>query len=48
MERIDALKNYIVKTNLDSKYAGFYDPPLMSDYAKIAKTYVQRGIINEN
>jgi len=28
---------------LDGKYAGFYDPPLLSDYAEIAKIYVQLG-----
>ena len=28
---------------LDGKYAGVYDPPLISDYAEIAKIYVQLG-----
>jgi hypothetical protein len=28
---------------LDGKYAGFYDLPLMSNYAEIAKIYVQLG-----
>jgi len=28
---------------LDGKYAGFYDPPLLYDYASIAKIYVQLG-----
>ena len=36
------------KCNYDSKYTGFYSLSLMSDYAEIANTYVQRGIINEN
>ena len=31
----------LLETILDGKYAGFYDPPLMSDYAEIAKIYVQ-------
>ena len=33
----------LLETILDGKYAGFYDPPLLSDYAEIAKTYVQLG-----
>ena len=33
----------LLETVLDGKYAGFYDPPLMSDYAEIAKIYVQLG-----
>ena len=33
----------LLETVLDGKYAGFYDPPLISDYAKIAKIYVQLG-----
>lgn len=28
---------------LDGKYGGFYDPPLLSDYAEIAKIYFQLG-----
>ena len=31
------------ETVTDGKYAGFYDPPLLSDYAEIAKIYVQLG-----
>ncbi len=31
---------------LDGKYAGFYDPPLISDYVEIAKIYVQLGQTN--
>ena len=31
----------LFETVLDGKYAGFYDPPLMSDYVEIAKIYVQ-------
>lgn len=31
---------------LDGKYAGFYDPPLLSDYVKIASIYVQLGQAN--
>jgi len=33
----------LLETVLDGKYAGFYDPPLLSDYAKIAKIHVQLG-----
>lgn len=33
----------LLETVLDGKYAGFYDPPLMSDYAEIAKICVQLG-----
>ena len=33
----------LLETVLDGKYAGFYDPPLMSDYAEIAKIYIQLG-----
>jgi hypothetical protein len=33
----------LLETVLDGKYAGFYDLPLMSDYAEIAKIYVQLG-----
>ena len=33
----------LLETVLDGKYAGFYDSPLMSDYAEIAKIYVQLG-----
>lgn len=33
----------LLETVLDGKYAGIYDPPLMSDYADIAKIYVQLG-----
>lgn len=33
----------LLETVLDGKYAGFYDPPLMSDYAEIAKIHVQLG-----
>ncbi len=33
----------MLETVLDGKYAGFYDPPLLSDYAEIAKLYVQLG-----
>ena len=33
----------LLETVLDGKYAGFYDPPLISDYAEIAKIYVQLG-----
>jgi len=33
----------LLETVLDGKYAGFYDPPLMSDYTEIAKIYVQLG-----
>ena len=33
----------LLETVLDGKYAGFYDPPLMSDHAEIAKIYVQLG-----
>ena len=33
----------LLETVLDGKYAGFYDPALMSDYAEIAKIYVQLG-----
>lgn len=33
----------LLETVLDGRYAGFYDPPLMSDYAEIAKIYVQLG-----
>ena len=33
----------LLETVLDGKYAGLYDPPLMSDYAEIAKIYVQLG-----
>ena len=31
---------------LDGKYAGFYDPSLISDYVEIAKIYVQLGQTN--
>ena len=31
----------LLETVLDGKYAGFYDPPLMSDYVEIAKIYIQ-------
>lgn len=31
----------LLETVLDGKYAGFYDPPLLSDYSEIAKLYVQ-------
>ena len=31
----------LLETVLDGKYAGVYDPPLISDYAEIAKIYVQ-------
>ena len=31
----------LLETVLDGKYAGFYDPPLISDYVEIAKIYVQ-------
>ena len=31
---------------LDGKYAGFYDPPLLYNYAEIAKIYVQLGKID--
>ena len=31
----------LLETVLDGKYAGFYDPPLLSDYAEIARIYVQ-------
>ena len=33
----------LLETVLDGKYAGFYDPPLVSDYAEITKIYVQLG-----
>ncbi len=33
----------LLETVLDGKYAGFYDPPLLSDYAEIAKINVQLG-----
>ncbi|MBQ8861644.1 MAG: helix-turn-helix transcriptional regulator [Clostridia bacterium] len=33
----------LLETVLDDKYAGFYEPPLLSDYAEIAKVYVQLG-----
>ena len=33
----------LLETVLDGKYAGFYDPPLLSDYAEIAKLHVQLG-----
>ena len=33
----------LLETVLDGKYAGFYDPPLVSDYVEIAKIYVQLG-----
>jgi len=33
----------LLETVLDGKYAGFYDPPLLSDYAEMAKIYVQLG-----
>ena len=33
----------LLETVLDGKYAGFYDPPIMSDYAEIAKIYIQLG-----
>lgn len=36
----------LLETVLDGKYAGFYDPPLLSDYAEIAKIYVQLGQID--
>ncbi|MBR3893915.1 MAG: helix-turn-helix transcriptional regulator [Clostridia bacterium] len=33
----------LLEVVLDGKYAGFYDPQLLSDYAKIATIYVQLG-----
>lgn len=33
----------LLETVLDGKYAGFYDPPLLSDYAEIAKIYANLG-----
>ena len=33
----------LLETVLDGKYAGFYDLPLLSDYAEIAKIYIQLG-----
>ncbi len=33
----------LLETVLDGKYAGFYDPPLLSDYVEIAKIYLQLG-----
>lgn len=33
----------LLETVLDGKYAGIYDPPLLYDYAQIAKIYVQLG-----
>ena len=33
----------LLETVLDGKYAGFYDPPLLSDYVEIAKIYSQLG-----
>jgi len=33
----------LLETVLDGKYAGFYDPPLLSNYTEIAKIYVQLG-----
>ena len=33
----------LLETVSDGKCAGFYDPPLLSDYAEIAKMYVQLG-----
>lgn len=33
----------LLETVLDGKYAGFYDPSLMSDYIEIARIYVQLG-----
>ena len=33
----------LLETILDGKYAGFYDPPLLSDYTEIAKIYLQLG-----
>lgn len=34
----------LYETVLDGKYAGFYDPPLLSDYYEIAVIYVQLGL----
>lgn len=33
----------LYETVLDGKYAGFYDPPLLTDYCKIAELYIQLG-----
>ena len=33
----------LLETVLDGKYGGFYDPPLLSDYAEISKIYSQLG-----
>jgi len=33
----------LYETILDGKYAGFYDPPLLCDYLKIAVLYEQMG-----
>ena len=33
----------LYETVLDSKYAGYYDAPLLSNYVKIAETYVKIG-----
>ena len=33
----------LLETVLDGKYAGFYDPPLLSDYTEIAKIHIQLG-----
>ncbi|MBQ7847021.1 MAG: helix-turn-helix transcriptional regulator [Clostridia bacterium] len=33
----------LYETVLDGKYAGFYDPPLLCDYAEIATLYVRLG-----
>lgn len=32
---------------LDGKYAGFYDPPLLSDYAEMARLYMLLGQTDE-
>ena len=33
----------LLETVLDGKYAGFYDPPLISNYTEIARIYIQLG-----
>ena len=33
----------LLETVADDQYAGYYDPPLLSDYTEIAKIYVQLG-----
>ena len=36
----------LLETVLDGKYAGFYEPPLLSDYAEIAKIHMALGQVD--